>query len=127
MVLDCKLKPKSYNRYFLALMDQQNFLKVSLIIKTDTMLKKGCVHNFAYYFLSKIEQTLQDKIRNLYPTEMEIFESLTKTIFGYKTPKLITLSLSKGPLCKLPRLLVFQKVINGFCRRCMLFSNALLT
>ena len=111
-------------------MDQQNFLKVSLIIKTDTMLKKGYVHNFAYYFLSKLEQTLQeieDKRWNLYPTKMEIFESFTELIFGHKNQKSIILSLSEGPLCKPARLLVFQKVINGFCRRCMLFSNALLT
>ena len=79
-------------------MDQQNFLKVSLIIKTDTMLKKGYVHNFAYYFLSKLEQTLQDKGWNLYPTKMEIFESLTKSIFGHKNQKSIILSLSERPL-----------------------------
>ena len=60
------------------------------------MLKKGCVHNFAYYVLSKLEQSWQDKgWNNLYPTKMEIFESLTKSMFGHKNQKLITLSLTQ--------------------------------
>ena len=62
IVLDSKIlhnrlfHSKSNNRYFLhsfigSIRPNKIFLKVSLIIKIDAMFKKGCVHNFAYYFL----------------------------------------------------------------------------